>query len=121
MNIKGTGIELTPAILDYVEKRLEKLDKYLEGDPVLAVELGRVTEHHKQGDVFRAEVRISGSGYDYYAEKESADLYTAIDLVKDEVLAEITKDKGKKRQLLRRGERAVKDMLRGFPWIRWRR
>ncbi|MHB1330703.1 MAG: ribosome hibernation-promoting factor, HPF/YfiA family [Minisyncoccota bacterium] len=120
-NIKGTGIELTPAILDYAEKRFEKVEKYLNGDPLMAVELGKITQHHKQGEIFRAEVKISGSGNDYYAEKEASDLYTAIDLVKDEVIGEITKDKSKKRGLQRKGERTLKDMVRGFPWIRWRK
>lgn len=121
MNIKGTGIELTPAILSYTEKRLEKVEKFIDGEPIMAVELGKVTEHHKQGEIFRAEVRISGSGVDYYVDRSATDLYTAIDLVKDEIISEITKDKSKKRRLLRKGERTVKDMIRGFPWIKWRK
>lgn len=122
INIKATGMDLTPAIFDYTNKRMEKLGKYLEtGDPVVAIELGKSTHHHKHGEVFRAEVRISGSGTNYYAVKEATDLYAAIDEVRDEVIQEITKSVGKKRELLRRGERAIKDMVRGFPWIKWKR
>jgi ribosomal subunit interface protein len=118
MNIKATGIELTPAVLGYAHKRLSKIGKYLEGDPVMAVELGKSTEHHKKGEIFRAEVRIAGSGADFYAEKETSDIYRAIDEVKDEVIHEITRVKGKKLSLMRRGARKFKDMVRGFAALR---
>ncbi len=117
-NIKATGIELTPAISNYTEKRLSKISKYLEGDNhILAVELGKTSEHHKNGDIFRAEIRISGGGVDFYAVKESPDLYTSIDEVRDEIVSEINKAKGKKRSLMLRGARRLKDMAKGFPWI----
>lgn len=122
MNIKATGIELTPEIFAYAEKRLSKVEKYITAsDPVMAVELGRTTEHHKQGVVFRAEVRISGGGADYYAAKETSDLYRAIDEVKDEIILEATRDKGKREAMMKRGGRMVKDMIRGFSNYRFPR
>lgn len=122
MNIKATGIELTPDILAYAEKRLSKVDKYISAsDPVMALEIGRVTQHHRQGEVFRAEVRIVGGGADYYAAKEANDLRAAIDEVKDEIIQEVNKDKGRRTTLMRRGGRMVKDMVREFPWVKFRR
>ncbi|MBX4189086.1 ribosome-associated translation inhibitor RaiA [Candidatus Parcubacteria bacterium] len=119
INTKATGIELTPAISAYIDKRLQGVEKYLNNKAAyMQVEVGRSTGHHKQGEVFRAEVRIAGDGADYYAVKEAEDLYAAIDMVKDEVVQEIKKAKGKKRELLRRGQRAIKDMVKGFPWLR---
>ncbi len=115
INIKATGIELSPALFSYVEKRLAKVEKYLDiTEPIMAVELGKSTEHHKQGEIYRAEVRITGGGLDYYATKEAIDIYAAIDEVRDEIIHEITKNKGKKRELLRRGQRAIKNIIRGF-------
>jgi ribosomal subunit interface protein len=122
MNIKATGIELTPDILAYAEKRLTKVEKYIDAsDPVMAVELGRVTQHHRQGEIFRAEVRISGGGADYYAAKEAVDLRAAIDEVKDEIIREVNKNRGRKLSLMRRGGRMMKDAMRGFPWMKFRR
>lgn len=119
MNVKATGIELTPSILAYAEKRLDKIEKYLEGgDHIIAVELGKSTNHHKQGDIFRAEIRITGGGANFYATRESEDLYASIDEVRDEIIAEITKDKGKRRSLMRKGGRMIKDMSKGFPWVK---
>jgi ribosomal subunit interface protein len=121
INIKATGIELTPAISEYVDRKISALEKYFSQSPdaVARVEVGRNTQHHKSGEVFKAEVHILGSGFDLYAVSESTDLYSAIDLVKDEITRELTHEKGKRFARARRGARYVKDMLKGLnPWKR---
>jgi putative sigma-54 modulation protein len=122
INIKATNIELTPAISAYVEKKIPAIEKYFKDipDAVAQVEVGKSTQHHKQGDVFRAEVHIIGSGLDHYAASERADLYVAIDDVRDEIISKAMHQKGKKEALGRRGARAVKDMLKGFNPFRKR-
>jgi putative sigma-54 modulation protein len=116
INIKATGIELTPAIASYVEKRVGSLEKYVRATPdaLFQVEVGKVTEHHKHGDVFRAEIQITGQGLDLYAAAEESDLTAAIDAVRDDVARTLTREKGRREALYRRGARAVKDMIRGF-------
>jgi putative sigma-54 modulation protein len=116
INIKATGIELTPAISDYVHKKVSSLEKYLEkgSDVVAQVEVGKSTQHHKSGEVFRAEVHLIGAGFDLYAASEQTDLYAAIDVVKDEISRNLTHQKGKRFALARRGGRMVKDMMRGL-------
>lgn len=117
INIKATNIELTPAIYDYVEKKIGSISKYLqEGseDIVAQVEVGKTTNHHKGGDIFRAEVHISGSGLNMYAMSETEDLYASVDKVKDEISEELKRNKEKRSALSRRGGQMVKDMLRGF-------
>lgn len=121
INIKGTGIELTPAISDYATKKISALEKYFAESPdaVAQVEVGRSTNHHRTGEVFKAEVHIIGSGFDLYAVAESSDLYAAIDMVKDEISRELTTKKGKKEALHRRGARYIKNMMKGLnPWKR---
>jgi putative sigma-54 modulation protein len=119
INIKATNIELTPAIYDYVEKKIGSIDKYLHendgnGDIVAQVEVGKTTNHHKGGDIFRAEVHISGAGLNMYAMSETEDLYASVDKVKDEISGELKRNKEKRSALSRRGGQMVKDMLRGF-------
>ena len=122
INIKATNIELTEAIRDYALRRFSKLEKFLgDKDTVLSIELGKTSDHHKSGDIFRAEVRLSGAGLNHYMARESSDLYASIDEVENEIVQEVTKDKSKKRELVRRGQRAVKNMIQGFPWIKWRK
>lgn len=119
MNVKATGMELTPEILSYAEKRLIKVGRYLEAsDPVMSIELGKSTQHHRQGNIFRAEIRIAGGGADFYAAKETSDLHRSIDEVKDEIIREVTKKQGRRRHLMRRGQRMFKDMVRGFADFR---
>jgi len=123
INIKATGIELTDAISDYVNKKISALDKYLENHPeaVVQVEVGKSTKHHRSGDVFLAEVHVTGQGLDLYALSEKSDLYAAIDLVKDEIVQNILSVKTKKETLTRRGARAIKEMMRGFNFFRRRK
>ncbi|MBX4181652.1 ribosome-associated translation inhibitor RaiA [Candidatus Parcubacteria bacterium] len=122
INIKATGIQLTPAISDYVEKKLSVLSKHIDqggADPVVQVEVGKITQHHKSGEVFRAEVHIIGGGLDAYAASEQTDLYAAIDMVKDEIVRTVTQGKDKKLTLTRRGGQAVKNMMKGLSF--WKR
>jgi len=121
INIKATGIELTPAISDYVHKKVTVLEKYIQNaDAVALVEVGRSTQHHKSGEVFKAEVRLTGAGLDLYAVSEQADLYAAIDLVKDEVARKLMHEKGKKESLARRGGRKLKDVMKGLNFFKRR-
>jgi putative sigma-54 modulation protein len=116
ISIKATGIELTPAISEYVDKKVSMLEKYLEPNPdiIARVEVGKDTNHHKHGEIFRAEVHIVGAGKDVYAVEHAVDLYAAIDKVKDRAAHELTSGKGRRFALARRGGRKVKDMMRGI-------
>jgi ribosomal subunit interface protein len=118
INLKATGIELTPAITDYAHKKIGALEKYLNEkskDAVFRVEVGKTTNHHhKGGDIFKAEVNVSGGGLNMYAVEEAADLYAAIDLVEAELKRELTSEKGRRARLLRRGQRTVKNIMRGL-------
>jgi putative sigma-54 modulation protein len=118
-NTKATNMSLSPAISEYVDKRLSKIAKLLGSDPTLIcdIELGKTTGHHQKGDIFRAEMHIVGAGKDVYASSEKDDLYSAIDEVRDEILRELKAAKGKKISLIRRSGAAVKNMVKGFwPW-----
>ena len=122
LNLKATGIELTPAIRDYAEKKVLALEKYFRDKPdvVAHVEVGKSTQHHRSGYVFRAEVRIMGGGLDVYAASEQSDLYAAIDVVKDEITHKLTHEKGRRFALARRGGQAMKDMMKGLNFFKKR-
>lgn len=117
INIKATNIELTTAIRDYVEKKVQTLSNFTntEGDRAeCQVEVGKVTKHHQKGDLFRAEINIGVNGKQFYASAEESDLYASIDKVQEEIKAEIKRAKGKKESLFKRGARNFKDALRGI-------
>lgn len=117
INIKGTRIELTPAIYDYVHKKISSIDKYIDRDhsgAIAQVEVGKNTEHHKAGNIFRAEVHITGAGLDLYAVSEMEDLYAAIDTVKDEIVRNASQLKDKRETLTRKGARIMKNVMKGL-------
>jgi putative sigma-54 modulation protein len=115
ISIKSTNIELTRALKDYTEKRISSVAKFTPEKIDAFVEIGKTTNHHRQGDVFKAEVNITTSlGKKFCAISETSDLYQSIDEVRDEIVREISSSKGKKETLWKRGARKVKDIIRGF-------
>ncbi len=108
-------MELTDAIRSYIEKRIKGLEKIitsLHESPTIYVEVGKTTNHHKSGDIFKAEVRVSIKGATLYAVAKESDLYAAIDKVKDEIECEAKKIKDKKQTLRRRGGATAKSLIK---------
>lgn len=98
LNIKATNLELTPAIRDYVEKKMNMLDKYLGKLKVISArfEVSLTTKHHQKGEIFGAEANLSFGSDLLRVEKTEKDLYKAIDKVKDHLELVIKKYKDKK-------------------------
>jgi len=116
ISIKATNIDLTEPLRLYVTERVESVRKLVtvsEESLHAAVEIGKTTHHHKQGDVFRAEVNfhVAHSLVRVVAVKD--DLYAAIDEMRDSLARELASFKDKDRTILRRGASAVKGMLKG--------
>jgi ribosomal subunit interface protein len=114
--IKATNITLTPDISNYADKRLEAVVKLFQHDSTaqMDVEVSRTTAHHKNGDIFKAEVHIVAKGEDLYASAEEDDIYKAIDAVRDEILREARSSRAKKISLVRRSGMMVKNLMKGM-------
>lgn len=118
-NIKTTNISVTPEISSYIEKRIDKINKLVGNDPSAQcfIELGRTTEHHQKGEIFRAEIHIVAAGKNCYTASEKGDLFSAIDDAREEMLRELRAVKGKKISLIKRSGAKVKNIIKGFwPW-----
>lgn len=115
INIKATGISLTPAISEYINKKISTLDKFYreEEDITINVEVGKTTRHHKSGDIFKAEVHIRSRGNEYYAVSEMENLYAAIDEVKDKIVYELTSKRKRTMHLFRKGGAQIKKLIKG--------
>lgn len=117
INLKATNIELTSAISEYLDKRLDGLEKFLpkgSGSAIVDVELGRTTNHHQSGDVFRAEINVYVDGKAFRAASELQELYAAIDDMKAGISRELSSFKDKKLSLLKRGGQKIKNLFRRF-------
>lgn len=100
INIESTGLDLTPSIKTYIETKLTPLGRIIKrfeakGEITAFIEVGRSTKHHKHGDVFRASIDIEVPGRKLFAENESPDLRTAIDMVKNKIKDDVQKYKEK--------------------------
>lgn len=115
INIKATNMELTSAINDYVNRRLSVIKKFVkDGEMVAYVEVAKTTNHHKQGEIFRAEFNIEINGSKFYSFSEREDLYKSIDDVREDIVRQIKNNKDKKQTLFKRGASSVKKMLKGI-------
>lgn len=116
INIKTTTISLTPSISDYVEKHLVSVKDFLKNDSTAKcdLELAKVSNHHKHGDIFKAEIHIIAKDQNIYVNVEKEDLYAAIDILRDEVIRKLKSVKDKKISLIRRGGARMKNFIKGF-------
>lgn len=108
ISIYAKNIELTPAIKAFVEEKVGSVAKFLKsGDGTLEakVEIGKPSRHHKSGPVFYAEANVKAGKRIFRATCEHLDLYTAIDMVRDEVEAQLKKQKEKTRDVHRKQKR----------------
>ena len=119
--IKGTNLELHNDLKDYAEEKIGGLKKFMEGidlggNRVIArIELAKTSQHHQQGDIYKAEVNLDLPKKMFRSVVESDDIYKAIDDVKDELRIMINDYKTEKVGRSRRGRRLIKDLKRISP------
>ncbi len=116
-NIKTKHIELTPELRDIITKKVSAFDKLVDlndSSLILDIEIGKATEHHQNGDIYRAEFNIFYKGKTYRAVAERGDLQTAIDEAQGTMLHELRQGKSERISALRKGGMMVKEMLRKF-------
>ncbi|MCF0124924.1 MAG: ribosome-associated translation inhibitor RaiA [Clostridia bacterium] len=96
MKIKITGKELkiTEAINDYVERKLDRIDKYFEE---AEAEVILKTEKNEQ----IAEIFVIANGEKYIAVTEDKDMYASIDKDIDILEGQIRKAKTKKEKMMK--------------------
>ncbi len=103
-------MDLTPAIKDYVNKKIGGLDKYYDRIVQADVTAGLTTTKQNKGKIYVAECKLSVPGKDIYASKvEEKDLYKAIDKIKDYLEAELKKHKAKLQDKQRTGRQETRD------------
>ncbi|MHC5252255.1 ribosome hibernation-promoting factor, HPF/YfiA family [Listeria kieliensis] len=91
-NIRGENIEVTDAIRSYVEKKIDKLERYFTETPDANVHVNLKVYSDKNAKV---EVTIPLPNLVLRAEETSGDLYASIDLIADKLERQIRKHKTK--------------------------
>ena len=85
----GQQLEVTPALQDYVENKLQRLDRHFDQPIEVRVQLGlRKPDHH-------AEATLTVPGRTLHADATGENMYAAIDLLADKLDRQILKHKEK--------------------------
>lgn len=89
INISGRHIEVTPALRDFVNNKMERLGRHFDNITTMQVTLSI----DKQKQIADASVHIAGA--EVFAQAESTDMYASIDALVDKIDRQILKHKGK--------------------------
>lgn len=98
IQIKATKMKLTPEIKEYVQKKMDMLEKYMGNfrPTNCNIEVGLAVGGQASGKIYRTEVNLSLPGELLRVEKTEKDIYKSIDKVKDHLRISIQKYKDKK-------------------------
>ncbi len=89
LNVSGHHLEVTPAIRNYVEVKLERITRHFDHviDAHVILSVDKLSQ--------KAEITLHVRGKDLHCECTDADLYAAIDLLADKLDRQVLKYKGK--------------------------
>jgi putative sigma-54 modulation protein len=106
INLRGRNIDITPALQEYVEKRLNRMERFFNSPIEAQVALSVIKENHI------VEVTISMGGLLLRGEEATLDMYASIDLVVDKLERQIRKHKTKiNRKLRQKGAKELNERL----------
>lgn len=96
-SIRGVNIEITPAIREYIEKKLSKLDRYFDNTDLLEAKVNVKVNSGTQ----KVEVTIPMKQMVLRVEERNTDVYAAMDLVIDKLERQVRKHKTKVNRKMR--------------------
>jgi ribosomal subunit interface protein len=99
INIKAPTMDLSKEVKDYVQLKMDMLDKYLGSVSVINcdVEVGVIVGNQNSGSIYKAEVNLEVPGTLIRVEKNAEDIFKAIDKTKDHLMRSIKRYKEKRR------------------------
>lgn len=97
INLHGTGIDVTPSIKTYAEKKMSGLTKFFENIHQADIDLGIRASHAHKGKTFYCEATLHTPRKQVRIVEEGEDQYEAIDRVRDRLKIDLEKMKEKMR------------------------
>lgn len=89
INITGLHIEVTEAIRNFIEKKVDKLSKFFEPDTLVHVTFSARKERQN------IDIRIEYKSKTYLAEVETDDIYYGIENCVEKIEGQVRKEKDK--------------------------
>jgi len=88
-------MELSDELHNYIEKKAEKLDKFLKMIDEKRIDLAYVKTAREPDNKFVAQITLRGRGFILRAEERASEIKAAIDQVLDKIERQIERYKGK--------------------------
>jgi putative sigma-54 modulation protein len=98
IEITTRNMELTERIQEYVNKKITKLDRFLNGIDETRIELAYVKSARNASDRHVAQITLRGRGFILRSEERSDDIFAAIDASLDKIQRQIERYKGKRQR-----------------------
>ena len=95
VEVYGRNLELTERLVDYVTKKVSKLDRYLNGVEEALVDLAFAKSARSAEDRQVAQITIRGKGFILRSEERADDIFAAIDTALDRMQRRMARYKGK--------------------------
>ena len=115
IQIKATNMDLSDPISAFIDDMLLSVGKVMDTSDeslLCEVEIGKSSNHHNSGDIYRAEINITASGVLYRAVADKDELKNAILEARDEILRSIKHALDKKETLQRKEGAEFKNQLK---------
>jgi putative sigma-54 modulation protein len=113
--IYAHNVELTPRLQEYVEKKTNRLDRYMPNMAELRIDLStQKARNADQRQIAQITVRDE-RGMILRAEEYNSDMFAAIDTVMDKIYRQIKRYRGKQRRHRRRGSQEIDELLLEEP------
>jgi ribosomal subunit interface protein len=112
------NISLTPALEVFARKKAAKIERFTKrfgSGVIIRMELGRLTDHHKKGPVFRAEINCNIPGIrigTFRAEAINEDLRLALLETSRQIIEQLKKFRGRLSAKYKKGAREFKRRIR---------
>ena len=90
-NISGHHLDLTPSLRDYVNNKLNRIERHY--DQITSIDVILSVEKQRQ----KAEAKVLVSGGEVFANSEEGDMYAAIDSLVDKLDRQLIKRKEKQK------------------------
>ncbi len=98
LQVKGRNLDVTPSIRDYAESKLARLEKQLDVETPVEIELSAEVKHGRH----TAEGTVFTKGPTLRATETAADLRSSIDLLASNLERQVTRYREKRREEPRR-------------------
>ncbi len=114
INFKIKGADINNDVKAYAEMKVQMLLKYFKGEESNTRFDIEFSESNKQisGIVYRVDIVVVSGALDMHAVGHGESYNAAIDMAKDDLARRLTRKKVKDRNMLRKGSRMIKRMLR---------